>query len=207
MSQESVLGGHVSYINWLEVEGVRYEGQGDSIHCQTAVGFHSQLPGMMLEELEVSDAHGNPLGYLSVDFVSGHLAISPVVSTAELATTQIVIDDEAGVRHLSLDELPLTSPLLASLADSDTDFIDPSVMTSSIGAQDDYFLALTSVVSDADETLDAFFGESRETDEYSPPVATNQDVSLAYASLYLEHGSEPSQMPFLPETPDLTHLF
>ena len=207
MSQESVLGGHVSYINWLEVEGVRYEGQGDSIHCQTAVGFHSQLPDMMLEELEVSDAHGNPLGYLSVDFVSGHLAISPVVSTAELATTQIVIDDEAGVRHLSLDELPLTSPLLASLADSDTDFIDPSVMTSSIGAQDDYFLALTSVVSDADETLDAFFGESRETDEYSPPVATNQDVSLAYASLYLEHGSEPSQMPLLPETPDLTHLF
>ena len=197
----------MSYINWLEVEGVRYEGQGDSIHCQTAVGFHSQLPGMMLEELEVSDAHGNPLGYLSVDFVSGHLAISPVVSTAELATTQIVIDDEAGVRHLSLDELPLTSPLLASLADSDTDFIDPSVMTSSIGAQDDYLLALTSVVSDADETLDAFFGESRETDEYSPPVATNQDVSLAYASLYLEHGSEPSQMPLLPETPDLTHLF
>ena len=197
----------MSYINWLEVEGVRYEGQGESIHCQTAVGFHSQLPGMMLEELEVSDAHGNPLGYLSVDFVSGHLAISPVVSTAELATIQIVIDDEAGVRHLSLDELPLTSPLLASLADSDTDFIDPSVMTSSIGAQDDYFLALTSVVSDADETLDAFFGESRETDEYSPPVATNQDVSLAYASLYLEHGSEPSQMPLLPETPDLTHLF
>ena len=197
----------MSYINWLEVEGVRYEGQGDSIHCQTGVGFHSQLPGMMLEELEVSDAHGNPLGYLSVDFVSGHLAISPVVSTAELATTQIVIDDEAGVRHLSLDELPLTSPLLASLADSDTDFIDPSVMTSSIGAQDDYFLALTSVVSDADETLDAFFGESRETDEYSPPVATNQDVSLAYASLYLEHGSEPFQMPLLPETPDLTHLF
>ena len=28
-------------INWLEVEGVRYEGQGDMIHCQTAVGFHS----------------------------------------------------------------------------------------------------------------------------------------------------------------------
>ena len=203
----SVLGGGVSHINWLEVEGVRYEGLGDCVHCQTAVGFHSRLPGLTLEELEVSDAHGNPLGYLSVDFASGHLAISPVVSAAELATTQIVIDDEAGVRHLSLDELPLTSPLLASLADSDTDFIDPSVMTSSIGAQDDYFLALTSVVSDADETLDAFFGESREPVEYSPPVVMNQDVSLAYASLYLEHGSEPSQMPLLPETPDLTHLF
>lgn len=197
----------MSYINWLEVEGVRYEGQGDSIHCQTAVGFHSQLPGMVLEELEVSDVHGNPLGYLSVDFSSGHLAISPVVSAAELAATQIVIDDEAGVRNVSLDELPLASSLLSSLADHEADFIDPSVLTSSIGAQDDYFLALTSVVSDADETLDAFFGESREPAEYSTPVATNQDVSLAYASLYLEHGSEPSQMPLVPETPDLTHLF
>ncbi len=197
----------MSYINWLEVEGVRYEGQGDSIHCQTAVGFHSQLPGMILEDLEVSDVHGNPLGYLSVDFASGHLAISPVVSAAELAATQIVIDDEAGVRNVSLDELPLASSLLSSLADHEADFIDPSVLTSSIGAQDDYFLALTSVVSDADETLDAFFGESREPAEYSPPVATNQDVSLAYASLYLEHGSEPSQMPLVPETPDLTHLF
>ena len=197
----------MSYINWLEVEGVRYEGQGDSIHCQTAVGFHSQLPGMILEDLEVSDVHGNPLGYLSVDFASGHLAISPVVSAAELAATQIVIDDEAGVRNVSLDELPLASSLLSSLADHEADFIDPSVLTSSIGTQDDYFLALTSVVSDADETLDAFFGESHDPEEYSSPVAMNQDVSLAYASLYLEHGSEPSQMPLLPETPDLTHLF
>ncbi len=197
----------MSKINWLEVEGVRYEGQGNSIHCQTAVGFHSQLPGMILEDLEVSDVHGNPLGYLSVDFASGRLAISPVVSATELATTQIVIDDEAGVRHLSLDELPLTSSLLSSLADSEADFIDPSVLTPYIGAQGDHFLALTSVVSDADETLDAFFGESREPVEYSSPVAMNQDVSLAYTSLYLEHGSEPSQMPLLPETPDLTHLF
>ena len=197
----------MSYINWLEVEGVRYEGQGDSILCQTAVGFRSQLPGMMLEDLEVSDAHGNPLGYLSVDFSSGHLAISPVASASELAATQIVIDDETGVRHLSLDELPLTNSLLASLAESDADFIDPSVLTVSIDAQGDYFLALTSVVSDADETLDAFFGESRDPVEDSPPVATNQDASLAYASLHLEHGSAPSQMPLVPETPDLTHLF
>ena len=197
----------MSYINWLEVEGVRYEGQGDSILCQTAVGFRSQLPGMMLEDLEVSDAHGNPLGYLSVDFASGHLAISPVVSSSELAATQIVIDDETGVRHLSLDALPLTNSLLASLAESDADYMDPSVLTPSTGVQGVYFLALTSVVSDADETLDSFFGESRDPVEDSPPVATNQDVSLAYASLYLEHGSEPSQMPLLPETPDLTHLF
>ncbi|MBP8773110.1 MAG: hypothetical protein KBH25_07535 [Aeromonadaceae bacterium] len=197
----------MSHINWLEVEGVRYEGQGDSILCQTAVGFRSQLPGMMLEDLEVSDAHGNPLGYLSVDFASGHLAISPVVSSSELAATQIVIDDETGVRHLSLDALPLTNSLLASLAESDADYMDPSVLTPSTGVQGDYFLALTSVVSDADETLDSFFGESRDPVEDSPPVATNQDVSLAYASLYLEHGSEPSQMPLLPETPDLTHLF
>ena len=197
----------MSHINWLEVEGVRYEGQGDSILCQTAVGFRSQLPGMMLEDLEVSDAHGNPLGYLSVDFASGHLAISPVVSSSELAATQIVIDDETGVRHLSLDALPLTNSLLASLAESDADYMDPSVLTPSTGVQGDYFLALTSAVSDADETLDSFFGESRDPVEDSPPVATNQDVSLAYASLYLEHGSEPSQMPLLPETPDLTHLF
>lgn len=187
----------MSNINWLEVEGVRYEGQGDSIHCQTAVGFHSQLPGMMLEELEVSDSCGNPLCYLSVDFVSGHLAILPVVSAAELTATQIVIDDGAGVRYVSLDELPLSQSLLSSLADSEADVIDLSVLTTSVGAQENYFLALTSMVSDADETLDAFFGESREPVEYFPPVATNLDVSLAYTSLYLEHGSEPLQMPLL----------
>ena len=77
----------MSYIKWLEVEGVRYEGLGDSISCQTAVGFHSQLPGMRLEDLEISDVHGSTLGYLTADFTTGHLVIAPVVSAAELAST------------------------------------------------------------------------------------------------------------------------
>ena len=56
----------MSRINWLEIEGVRYELVGDSIHCQTSVGFQSRLPGMFLEDIEISDADGNPLGYLRV---------------------------------------------------------------------------------------------------------------------------------------------
>lgn len=54
-------------INWLEVEGVRYEGQGYD-PLPDGGGFHSQLPGHTLDGLEVADAQGNPLGYLSVDF-------------------------------------------------------------------------------------------------------------------------------------------
>lgn len=203
----SVLGGGVSHINWLEVEGVRYEGLGDCIHCQTAVGFHSRLPGLTLEELEVSDAHGNPLGYLSVDFASGNLAMTALVPAAELATTRIWIGDESGVHSVALNELPSMPSLLASLIEDGQDELDLSPPAPAFSAESDYALALTSLVCDADETLDAFFGESGEPSEASHLTAANLDPSVSLTSLYLEHGSEPLQMPLLPENPELTHLF
>lgn len=193
----------MSYIKWLEVEGVRYEGLGDSISCQTAVGFHSQLPGMRLEDLEISDVHGSTLGYLTADFTTGHLVIAPVVSAAELASTHIVIDDEGGMHNVSLDELPLSSSKLSSLVESEVEFIDLSVLTTSICGQSEYFVALTSVVSDSDETLDAFFGESCESFGAQSPLTKDEDASLTYTSLYFEHGAEPLQMPLLTLPPDL----
>ena len=197
----------MSHINWLEVEGVRYEGLGDCVHCQTAVGFHSRLPGLTLEELEVSDAHGNPLGYLSVDFASGNLAISALASTVELASTLIWIGDESGVRSVALNELPSMPSPLASLIESGNDELELVPSASAFTSESDYSLALTSLVCDADETLDAFFGESGEPSEATHLTASNLDPSVSLTSLYLEHGSEPLQMPLLPENPELTHLF
>jgi len=192
-------------INWLEVEGVRYEGQGDMIHCQTAVGFHSQLPGHTLDGLEVADAQGNPLGFLSVDFHSGDLTMSPLVSTAELASTQILMADENGVHAISLHEIESSTLDLSWLA-AESDFLDPSVLAAPLDPQTSYDLALSSVVSDADETLDAFFGESS-THEIPAHDALPTDVSLHMTSVYLEYGVEPLHMPLLPENTDLHHLF
>ena len=192
-------------INWLEVEGVRYEGQGDSIHCQTAVGFHSQLPGHTLDGLEVADAQGNPLGYLSVDFESGNLAISPLASTAELASTQILMSDESGVHAISLHEIE-SSPMDLSWLAAESDFLDPAVLAAPLEPQENYTLALSSVVSDGDETLDAFFGESS-THEIPAHEVPSTDTSLQMTSVYLEYGVEPLHMPLLPEHTDLHHLF
>lgn len=192
-------------INWLEVEGVRYEGQGDIIHCQTAVGFHSQLPGHTLDGLEVADAQGNPLGYLSVDFHSGHLALSPLASGAELATTQILIADESGVHSINLHEIEAASQDLSWLA-AESDFLDPSVLAAPLDVQTSYDLALSSVVSDADETLDAFFGESS-TPEIPAHDGVSADTSMQMTSVYLEYGVEPLHMPLLPEHGDLNQLF
>jgi hypothetical protein len=192
-------------INWLEIEGVRYEGQGDMIHCQTAVGFHSQLPGHTLEGLEVSDAQGNPLGYLNVDFQSGHLALSPLASVSELATAQILMADDSGIHSLSLHELAPAMVDFSMLAD-ESDYLDPVILAAPVDPQEGYSLALSSVVSEADETLDAFFGESF-IHAVPSAVQPSTDVAMQLTSLYLDHGAEPLHMPLLPENPELHHLF
>lgn len=192
----------MSRINWLEIEGVRYELVGDSIHCQTSVGFQSRLPGMFLEDIEISDADGNPLGYLRVDFSSGDLAISPLVSSVELANSRLALEDETGVHSLLLNELKITlDSLLYSLTDDSSDSLNFAMQPPSVDMSIDQSELFTAVISDGDEVLDAFFGESISNTQVHgqpPSVTTDADISLAYSSLYLELASVPPLTHFSP---------
>ena len=80
------------------------------------------------------------------------------------------------------------------------------MLAAPLDPQTGYDLALSSVVSDADETLDAFFGESS-THEIPAHEVLSTDTSLQMTSVYLEYGVEPLHMPLLPEHTDLHHLF
>lgn len=188
----------MSAITWLEVEGVRYESQGDSLLCQTSIGFHSQLPGHMLDGLEVSDDHGRPLGFLSVNFDSGAMAFSPLVTTSELTKTELLVGDSLGAHIVALDEL--SSANVGDLLSSDSDLILPERYVDYADEPVMTDLSLDCLVSAADETLDAFFGESA-----APvvlPAQSLDDLSLTLTTLYLEHGADPALMPMHPEPID-----
>jgi len=113
--------------------------------------------------------------------------------------------DESGVHAISLHEIESSTLDLSWLA-AESDFLDPSVLAAPLDPQTSYDLALSSVVSDADETLDAFFGESS-THEIPAHDVLPTDVSLQMTSVYLEYGIEPLHMPLLSENTDLHHLF
>lgn len=186
-------------IDWLEVDGVRYAAQGENILCQTAVGFQTLLPGHQLDGLEISDEQGNPLGFLNVDFQLGHMELTPLVATAELEGTVLRFGDVAGEHQVALTQLPV--PVLTlSLQDGDMMLTDTSAALTEEHSHGNS-LALTSIVSDADETLDTFFGASTQSDPEHLPVLESPAVSdIDY--LYLTHGADPIQMPLLPEYPD-----
>lgn len=189
-------------ITWLEVEGVRYEGHGDGIQCHTRIGFHSQLPGHTLDNLDVSDSQGRSLGFLSVDFTSGNIHFSPLVPMAELANSELVIGDRSGTHIMGLDELPVV--MEGDLLDPEPEFTYQDSYAGPVYEPLMSALPLGCLVSSADETLDAFFGES------AGPAALStvalDDLSVTLSALYLVHGAEPTLMPMLPESVDLSHL-
>lgn len=71
--------------------------------------------------------------------------------------------------------------------------------------QENYTLALSSVVSDGDENSGCFWRELDLTRSAHEVLST--DTSLQMTSVYLEYGVEPLHMPLLPEHTDLHHLF
>ena len=194
----------MSAITWLEVEGVRYEGLEDTILCRTAIGFHSQLPGHSLENLEVSDSQGRSLGFLSVIFDSGEMVLSPLVAHRELTGTELVLGDRQGVHILGLDELPLAMAGDTALLDAEPELMYPDSFSGYVHAPVGAALPLDCLVSSADETLDAFFGESALPAIL--PIAGMDELSVSLSTLYLEHGTEPGLMPMLPEPIDLPHI-
>ena len=194
----------MSKISWLEIDGVRYVEQDDHLLCDTAVGFHSRLPGHTLDGLEISDAQGMALGYLNVDFWSGHVELLAASAGSELGETALLLADEQGVHQLSLDQLLVASSdwnandELIPFTDFQPDA--PSCFSSIPLTQ-----GLETMVSDADETLDSLFGESDPAAPLAgltlaPAVVSPDGGDLSY--LYLTHGSEPVHMPLVPEYPD-----
>nr|WP_321237776.1 hypothetical protein [uncultured Tolumonas sp.] len=61
-------------INWISVDDVLYQWNGQEIVCETGVGYSTHLDDHQLDGLEITDRSGNITGQLFVDFSAGTIA-------------------------------------------------------------------------------------------------------------------------------------
>lgn len=132
---------------WLEIEGIRYEWDGQQLRCQGADG---PLSYSELSNLELEDDDGSVLGYLSVDPAQERISfVATVPPEAEaLAGQHIRVGSLEGEESIALTDLS-------------SDVRSPAEEMA-VGARSDETLNLAAVLDDV-ETLDVFFGAQHQT--------------------------------------------
>jgi hypothetical protein len=68
-------------IDWISVDDVLYQWNGQEIVCETGVGYSTNLDDHQLDGLEITDSAGNVAGQLFVDFAAGTIAYEPFDET------------------------------------------------------------------------------------------------------------------------------
>ena len=68
-------------INWISVDDVLYQWNGQEIVCKTGVGYSTNLADHQLDGLEITDHNGNVTGQLFVDFAADTIAYEPFDET------------------------------------------------------------------------------------------------------------------------------
>lgn len=68
-------------INWISVDDVLYQWNGQEIVCETGVGYSTNLDDHRLDGLEITDSAGNVAGQLFVDFAAETIAYEPFDET------------------------------------------------------------------------------------------------------------------------------
>lgn len=68
-------------IDWISVDDVLYQWNGQEIVCETGVGYSTNLDDHQLDGLEITDSAGNVAGQLFVDFAAGTIAYEPFNET------------------------------------------------------------------------------------------------------------------------------
>lgn len=68
-------------IDWISLDDVLYQWNGQEIVCETGVGYSTNLDDHQLDGLEITDSAGNVAGQLFVDFVAGTIAYEPFDET------------------------------------------------------------------------------------------------------------------------------
>lgn len=200
-------------LGWLDIDGIRYAWHDGAVHCQTGVGYATQIAGHRLDGVELLDGNGQVMAQLHADFQQGTLQIQSLVSPAELAASglQIGVGDEQGGRWVPVAQLPEVGISQSFLDDStglDTDVASVNHPTGQmVESALAPALAPEGLLSHDNASLDAYFGVSpvdHELPVTSEPVLV---VDNSAEHLYLTYGVEPLQMPLLPEPQDVTSLF
>lgn len=68
-------------IDWISVDDVLYQWNGQEIVCETGVGYSTNLDDHQLDGLEITDSAGNVAGQLFVDFAAETIAYEPFDET------------------------------------------------------------------------------------------------------------------------------
>lgn len=68
-------------INWISVDDVLYQWNGQEIVCKTGVGYSTNLADHQLDGLEITDHNGNVMGQLFVDFAADTISYEPFDET------------------------------------------------------------------------------------------------------------------------------
>lgn len=107
-------------INWISVDDVLYQWNGQEIVCETGVGYSTHLDDHQLDGLEITDRSGNVTGQLFVDFSAGTIAYEPFDETH--ADGSILYSLDGQEIAVALSQLPEVATLHDVIAiDDDMD--------------------------------------------------------------------------------------
>nr|WP_321271532.1 hypothetical protein [uncultured Tolumonas sp.] len=82
-------------INWIVIDDVTYQWDGNLIRCNTEVGYSLHISGNKLENIDVTDKDNNVCGHLSVDFSTNAISY---VSSGELFDDELITYSLNGVQ-------------------------------------------------------------------------------------------------------------
>lgn len=107
-------------INWISVDDVLYQWNGQEIVCETGVGYSTHLDDHQLDGLEITDRSGNVTGQLFVDFSAGTIAYEPFDETPSEGSILYSLDGQEIT--VALSQLPEVATLHDVIAiDDDMD--------------------------------------------------------------------------------------
>ncbi|WP_024873260.1 hypothetical protein [Tolumonas lignilytica] len=142
-------------IDWISVDDVLYQWNGQEIVCDTGVGYSVHMDSNHLDGLEINGNTDHVIGRLTVDFITGNLTYEPYEGQPITGSLQYSMDGH--VMGVSLSQLPVTSTLsdIVGTENDDTDIWLSIAHTSQVqpSVQSDH-IDHSAVLDSGENTLD-----------------------------------------------------
>lgn len=96
-------------IDWISVDDVLYQWNGQEIVCETEVGYSTRLEDHQLDGLEITDSAGNVSGQLFIDFSAGTIAYEPF--DEQRSDGSLLYSSDGKEMVVALSQLPIVATL------------------------------------------------------------------------------------------------
>jgi hypothetical protein len=186
-------------INWISIDDVLYQFNGQDIVCETGVGYAIHLDGNQLDGIDITNNAGDISGQLYVDFSSGLVSYAPYSDAESPAPLHYSVDGVEGV--IALSALPIVTSLHDVIGDESNDLelwssiADTSQVKMSAAMQSDTLhdglqtIVTSDLLLNSESSLDAIFQNMNtlpSPQEHYPEISSSSEPSDDLDVLYFQ---------------------